>query len=95
MLKIIKDGLTRAIKDVYEFRIDVSADSTKIHVYLDAYYRTQRNKILENSPRWRRNDSRFSTLDHVKIPKKVTTEVLEHINSNIILHYPDKEPEND
>jgi len=93
MLKVIRDGLLPAIKDVYEFRIDVSADSTKIHVYLDTYYRTQRGKILENSPRWRRNDQRFSTLDYVKVPKNVTNEVLEHINNNVILHYPDKEPE--
>jgi len=91
MIIIKRDGYTRAIKNVYEFRVDVSANSETIHVYLESYYQTQRGKIIENSPRWRRGDPRFSNLDFVKVPKSVTDEVLGRLRYNIVLHYPKKD----
>lgn len=91
---IKRPGQVSGNVDVYIFRADVNADSTAIHVYLDEYYRQHKGKILNDSPRWRRNDPSFSTLESVSVPKNVTNELLEALRASITLHYPDKEEDN-
>jgi hypothetical protein len=88
---IKRPGHVPGNEDVYIFRFDVNASSTIVHVYLDEYHRSHKGKILSSSPRWRRNDPSFSTLDSVSVPKNVTNEMLELLKSSITLHYPDQE----
>lgn len=87
-MQIIRAGIKPSIHDIYTFRVDVSADSETIHIYLDSFFRTEDGKLLENAPRWRRNDERFSTIDYVDIPQNITDEVLERLKSNFTFHYP-------
>lgn len=78
---------------VYTFRADVNSDSTEIHLFLDEYYLARKRQILIDSPRWRRNDPDFSTLETVELPDDVLEEALNTITSSITVHYP-KESEN-
>lgn len=88
---IERKGLVRGNTDVWEFRVVPNVEGTQIHIFLDQYYRCRpRHTILADSPRWARNDPRFSNLEAPPIPDDVIEEVLSTLRTNMVLHLPEK-----
>jgi hypothetical protein len=91
-MRIEKLGLVRGIAEAYIFDVIPNFDGTNIHVILNKYYRFRRNnpgeKILEDSPRWARNNPAFSNMETVAVPQEIIDEVRQKIIDGIVFHLP-------
>lgn len=93
-MRVVRDGRTKSILDVYEFTVDINAAGDTVHIWLDRYYRLLKKKLLAGAPRWGRNDKSFSTIDYIKVPDDVVAEVLTRLKQSVTFHLPKEKTDN-